>query len=492
MKKDGKNRKNGLFRHEEIADRISAMVKNGTYRSNDRIPSIRSLSRQMRVSINTVMEAYSRLENAGLIEARPQSGFYVSVPRPAAPVRVVPEPELQYTEPNSVVIGEAPLQIMRTLADPAFLPLGRGAPNPDLLPADKLNRMLARQSKLFPAKSVSYSSPQGMKKLRVQIARRQLNSGCSVSAEDIVITSGCVEAVTVALLATCRPGDTVALSSPIYYTFLNSVQWLGLKVLEIPSVPGEGMNLDVLKYAMKQTPVAACIVIANFNNPLGTLMPDERKQYLVKMLADDNVPLIEDDVYGDLAFGPVRPSSLKSYDEKGLVIYCSSFSKTLAPGYRIGWIIPGKFLQRVERLKALFNIATASPTQLAVAEFLTNGGYDHHLRKVRRIYASQVKQIRETVENHFPPGTVVSRPEGGFTLWVEMPEGADALKLYEEGIKQGISIAPGLLFSLGDRYRNCFRLNAAFWSEQVENALENLGGIAKKLLGEKNSICSTG
>lgn len=471
-----------MFLYRQVAEKISGMITEGTYRPNERIPSIRSLSRQLRVSVNTVMEAYAHLENIGLIEARPQSGYYVCRPSPESKDRLSRKVAMAYVAPNDVVLGDATLQIMRKLADPSLVPLGRGAPNTDLLPSDKLNRMLASQSKRFPGQSVSYGSFQGIRKLRVQIARRLLHSGCTVSADDIVITSGCVEAVNLALLATCRPGDTVALGSPIYYTFLNSVQWLGLKVLEIPSVPGEGMSLEVLSYAMKQTPIRACIVISNFNNPLGTLMPEEKKRELVKLLDRKEIPLIEDDVYSDLAFGPGHPSSAKVYDEKGMVLSCSSFSKTIAPGYRIGWIVPGRYQQKVEQIKALFNIATASPTQLAVAEFLTNGGYDHHLRKIRRIYARQVGQMRDAVISNFPQGTRVSRPEGGFILWVELPEGIDTLRVYEEGLKHGIGIAPGILFTTGSKYQNCFRLNAAFWSDQVGQALVTLGEISESMV----------
>jgi DNA-binding transcriptional MocR family regulator len=339
--------------------------------------------------------------------------------------------------------------------------------------------MLAMEARRFRIPSVSYSGAQGSKRLRVQIARRMISSGCALSPEDIVITSGCVEAVTLALHATCRPGDTVAIASPVYYTFLNSIQWMGLKVLEIPSSPGEGMNLDVLRYAIKHTPVHACIVIANFNNPLGSVMSDEKKRELVAILAQHDIPLIEDDVYGDLFYGPARPSSTKAYDDKGLVLYCSSFSKTLAPGYRVGWIVPGRFQQKVEDLKSLFNIATATPTQLAIAEFLANGGYDHHLRTVRRIYARQIAQVRDAICRYFPKGTRVSSPEGGFVVWVEMPEDIDALSLHEEALREGISLAPGTIFTTGDKFRNCIRLNTAFWSEQIEQALEKLGEIAE-------------
>jgi DNA-binding transcriptional MocR family regulator len=436
----------------------------------------------MRVSINTVMQAYAHLENVGMVEARPQSGYYVRSRLLEPEARPANKKATEDLAPNPVTLGDIPFQVMRNISNISFIPLGGGIPNPDLLPIDKLNRMLATESRRFRIQSVSYSTVSGIKRLRTQIAKRSLDSGCALSPEDIVITSGCVEAVMLALQATCRPGDTVAIGSPVYYTFLNSIQWIGLKVLEIPSTPREGMNLEVLSYAIRHNPVHACIIISNFNNPLGSLMPDEKKQELVALLAKHNIPLIEDDVYGDLAFGPVRPTAVKAYDKKGLVLLCSSFSKTLAPGYRVGWIVPGRFHEKVGRLKALLNIATASPTQLAIAEFLTNGGYDHHLRTIRRIYARQVAQVRDAVGRHFPRGTRVTRPEGGFVLWVEMPKEVDAFRLYEEALRKGISIAPGTIFTTtGDKFSNCIRLNAAFWSERIEQALETLGGMAEAI-----------
>ncbi len=464
--------------YEEIATKIGDLIERGTYRAGERIPSVRELSRQMRVSINTVMEAYTHLENRRMVEARPKSGFYVCsrLAEPEAPPANGDAKEELAACP--VALGDVPLRVMRSLARPDLVPLGRGVPNPELLPVDRLNRMLAAEARRFRSESVAYASPAGAKRLRIQVARRSLDAGCALSPDDIVITAGCVEAVTLALQATCRPGDTVAIESPAYYTFLNSLQWLGLKVLEIPSAPREGMNLAVLDYAIRHNPVQACIVIPNFNTPLGSRMPDEKKRELVALLARRDIPLIEDDVYGDLSFGPSRPRVCKAWDRKGLVLTCSSFSKTLAPGYRIGWIAAGRYRQTIERLKSLFNIATASPTQLAIAEFLTSGGYERHLRSIRHVHAERVAQLREAVGRCFPPGTRVTRPEGGYVLWVEMPQEVDAFRLYEQALEAGISIAPGMLFTTGDKFRNCIRLNAAFWSRSVERAVEVLGRIA--------------
>jgi DNA-binding transcriptional MocR family regulator len=470
-----------MLLYEEISNKINNMIANGTYRPGERIPSIRVLSRQMRVSVNTVMEAYSRLE---MIEARPQSGYYVCIKVAEPAGRPASREKAADIVPNPVTLGDAALDVIRNIANPSLIPLGGGIPNTDLLPVDKLNRMLATESRRFRLQSIAYPPHQGHKRLRMQIARRSLNAGCSLAPDDIVITSGCIEAMNLALQAVCRPGDTVAVGSPVYPTFLKSIQWMGLNVLEIPS-NGEGMNLDVLDYVIRHNPVNACITIANFNNPLGTLMPESSKRKLVKLLAKQEIPLIEDDVYGDLAYGPSSPPSTKAFDENGLVLYCSSFSKTLAPGYRVGWIVPGRFKEKVTQLKVVFNIATASPNQLAIAEFLTNGGYDHHLRTLRRLYSRQTHQLRNAIGRYFPQGTRVSRPEGGYILWVELPERYDAFKMYALALKEGIGIAPGKIFTLGDKYGNCLRLNAAFWSERTEQALETLGGLAEKLVLEK-------
>jgi DNA-binding transcriptional MocR family regulator len=256
---------------------------------------------------------------------------------------------------------------------------------------------------------------------------------------------------------------------------------MGLKALEVPSTPREGISIEALSYAIENNKISACLVIPNFSNPLGSLMPDERKRELVQLLAAHEIALIEDDIYGDLSFGNDRPVAAKSYDTKGLVIYCSSFSKTLAPGYRVGWAIGGRFQGEMERLKMMTNLAAASPSQLALAEFLATGGYDHHLRTMRRVYARNLSQMADAVATHFPEGTRMTHPGGGFMLWVEMPEGTDSVQLFQRAQEQGIGISPGPIFSLSDKYRNYVRLSSSFWDEKCRRGIETLGRLAKEL-----------
>ena len=464
------------YRYEKIAGRIERLIKKGTYRTGERIPSVRSLSKQMKVSISTVLKAYFHLENQGIIEARPQSGYYVrhQLSRASAEPEIVPSSVV----PTHVSINELVMMIMRDARNPELVPLGVATPNPENLPVDKLNRILSAVARRHKFQGISYDFPPGCEKLRVQLARRAMTAGCSLTPDQIVVTSGCLEAVMLSLRAVCRPGDTVAIESPVFYNLLQVIEMLDLKALEIPTHPQTGMSLSALRYAIEHNPVHACLVITNFNNPFGSCMPDEKKKELVRILAGHNIPLIEDDVYGDLGFSHDRPRVAKRYDKKGLVILCSSFSKTLAPGYRVGWVVPGRFQEKIERLKAVSNIATATLPQLAIAEFLSTGGYDQYLRRIRGIYGRQTSLMAQAVKKHFPRGTEVSSPSGGFVLWVEMPEYVDSIKLYEQTLNRGITIAPGLIFSASRKYRNFIRLNAAYWSDRIEKSLAIVGELA--------------
>jgi len=471
--------------YEEVARRISYLIEQGTLRPGDRVPSIRNLSKQMQVSINTVKEAYGQLEDRRLLEARPQSGYYVRARLPELPAEPVVNPPA--LNPAEVSLTSVYQMVMRDLLNPNLLQLGLAVPSHQLLPVEKLNRMLARAIRRFARQSVAYELPPGNQRLRQQIAQRLLLSGCTISPEQIVITSGCVEAVVLSLRTLCQPGDAVVIETPVYFNFLQLIEDLGLKALEIPTSPRGGISLEALEYALDRNhgAVKAGIVLSNFNNPLGSLMSDEDKQRLVEIMEKHQIPLIEDDIYGDLAFSDQRPSVAKAYDRTDNVLLCSSFSKTLAPGYRVGWIAAGRYQEQIERRKMIYSVATASPPQQAIGEFLANGGYEHHLRSIRRCYARQTALMGDAIGRFFPEGTRVSHPQGGFMLWVEMPEAVDALRLYEKAKLAGITIAPGQIFSIEGKFHNCIRLNAAVWDSAVEAAIETLGNLAGQLLAEQ-------
>lgn len=462
--------------YERVAGHIQDLIEKGTLRPGERIPSVRRLSDQQGVSVSTVLQAYTVLEDRGLIEARPQSGYYVRVQSWKPPAE--PEMSRPTTRATEVTVGELVMRVMKAVRDPGLVALGAAIPSPELLPTRQLNRAMAALGRRSPELGSSYDVPPGLTALRIQIARRALDAGCALSPEEIVTTCGGMEALHLSLSAVAKPGDTIAIESPTYFGILQCIESLGMKALEIPTHPRDGVSLDALAYALEHQPIAACLFVLNFNNPLGSCMPDENKRLLVEMLAEREIPLIEDDIYGDVSFTPQRPKTAKAFDKKGLVLLCDSFSKTLAPGYRVGWVAPGRFQEKVELLKTVSTIATATLPQMAIADFLANGGYAHHLRRVQRVYSDQVNLVTEAIAKYFPEETKLTRPSGGQVLWVELPAHIDSLELFHRALTEKISIAPGPIFSAKQKFRNFIRINCGNpWTLTVERALKTLGRI---------------
>ena len=235
-----------------------------------------------------------------------------------------------------------------------------------------------------------------------------------------------------------------------------------------------------METAIQRHAPKACWLMTQFQNPLGSLMPEDKKRQLVELLARHQIPLIEDDVYGELYFGATRPVPAKAFDKQGLVLHCSSFSKCLAPGYRIGWASAGRYTQRVQRLKLSSTLSASSPAQGAIAEYLEQGGYDRHLRRLRETLQAQQDLMANAIAREFPAGTRVTRPQGGFFLWIEMPAAVDALALHRQALARGISVAPGPIFSASGQFGNALRLNYGHpWDDAKADAIRALGEMAR-------------
>jgi DNA-binding transcriptional MocR family regulator len=467
--------------YEQVADKIAKQIDRGAIKAGERVPSVRKLKSKLGVSLSTVLQAYITLENKGLIEARPQSGYYVRMQPRELPM----EPRISAPAPTAtkVDIADLALEVHESNVNPLVVPLGAATPSNNLLPTRKLNRFLSAAARRHEHESNQYGSPAGNMELRRQIARRSLDWGCNLTPEEIVVTVGCSEALNLCLRVIANPGDTIAVESPTYFGILQILDTLNLKALEIPTDPREGICLDALESAITRQRVAGVFVQPNFHNPLGCSMPEENKNSLVRMLSRMGVPLIEDDIYGDLSHEGARPKALKAYDKEGNVLSCSSFSKTISPGFRIGWTVPGKYLKQVRRLKLANSISTASLPQLAIAEMLNSGGYDHFLRKVRRSYEAQMQAMVQAARRYFPEGTKVTRPRGGTVLWVEFPRGVDSMELYQKALEKNISVVPGPLFSPKGQFNQCIRLNCGHaWSERIEAAMITIGQIAGRMV----------
>jgi DNA-binding transcriptional MocR family regulator len=485
MAKTGTSRNAEPFQYEQLAEQVAQLIEKGTYQPGDRIPSVRKMSQQQGVSISSVLQAYVLLESRGLIEARPQSGYYVRT----AEALPLPEPGESFPSQNPLHVNlhDLVMMVMRDSLNPDLAALGAAMPNLELLPTEKINRILASLARQGLRSAHRYQLPPGLESLRVQIAQRSVNAGCRISPDDVVITSGGTEAIDLCLHAVCKPGDIVAIESPMYFGTLQTIEVHGLRALEIPTSPRDGISLDALQFALEHNPIKAVLTISNFSNPLGSMIPDEKKKELVELLERYDIPLIDNDVSGELHFSEKRPFVTKAFDTKGLVMLCSSFSKSISPSLRVGWVVPGRLRHEIEWLKFTNSAATGTLPQMAIAEFLESGGYDRHIRRARREYAGNVAAVLQTVQRSFPEGTRVTRPSGGYVLWVQLPENVDSLELYALALRGNIALTPGYLFSPTNQFYNFIRLNAAAWSFPIERALERLGDMVFELAGRKSA-----
>jgi DNA-binding transcriptional MocR family regulator len=467
-----------------LANALEIQVRANVFRPGDRLPSVRSLCRDHRLSLETVLHSLRVLEDRGLVEARPRSGFYIKLRHR------LPEPLTQplRLEASPVEVSKLRYQAFSIGRSKEVIPLSVAVPSSEILPTAKLGRMISAIARSASAEVVNYAEPAGHHKLRQQLARRSSDWGCLMKPEDFIVTNGTAEAIALALRTVCPPNSAVLVESPTYYGILEMIENLGLRVVELPTDPQTGVSPDDIERSIQSVPrIGACLLVTNYSNPLGCTMSVEKKKNLVSILAKYQVPLIEDDIYGDLCPpGDRRPVTSKAFDTENLVLLCSSISKTLAPGLRVGWIAPGRFRDQVLQLKTNQTLACPTITQLAIAEFLEHGSYDAHLRKIRRFFSNQLQLFSSAIAQYFPSPIRVSRPQGGFVLWIEFEAKLDTTKLAARALnRHQIAIAPGCIFSANGRnFRNCMRISCGHpYSDRMEQAIRTLAALVRERRG---------
>jgi DNA-binding transcriptional MocR family regulator len=471
------------FRYRKLAGEIESRITGGIYQPGEKLPSIRRLHQQTNLSISTVYQAYVELENSGVVEARPKSGYYV---RPVALQKLeAPVFRKKSTAPaQRVSLAPAINSVVEAISNPRFVPLGNTAMDPDLLPVKPLARILKSLSHAEMRTLLTYSPSEGFPELRRQIALRTVGVLEGIAPEDIIITNGCMEAVALSLLAVTQPGDTVAIEAPTNFSFLQLLKELGLLVVEIATDPRDGVDIEELEKSLSTNTVRACLFMPNFHNPLGALMPEGKKQALMDLLSAHGVPVIEDNISSPLYFGDQRPKPLKAYDRDNLVLTCSSFSKTLAPGLRLGWTIPGsRFSSKIRRLKAGITISTSTLDQYLVSRFLESGAYERHLRILRTTLKKQLFRTALEIQKHFPAETRLAVPQGGSLLWIQLPPAVDGLAVYQAAFDRNIAIIPGVVCSNSRLFTNYIQIGcAAPFSHKIKEAVEILGAIVSGFL----------
>ncbi len=468
----------------QLAEGIEKMIHEEVLRIGERLPSVRVLSEEYGISMGTAFQAYYHLEGKGLVEARPKSGYYVRFNNKRFPA--MPSPSAYPPIVSEVSVDQIIAQVYKNITATDVINFSLAAPAINLLPAAKLNKSVLHVLRNAQNSCLNYEDIQGNMELRKQIAKLSFNWGGKIRPEDIVVTAGCMEALVMALKATTQAGDAVAVESPTYFGIFQVMESLGLKVVEIPTNPITGVDITMIENAIVNLGIKACVFVPNFNNPIGSCMPDEEKRKLVSLITKYKIPLIEDDIYGELYFGKNRPKTCKTFDKEGWVLHCSSVSKSLAPGYRIGWCIPGRYSEKVKHLKMLHTVSGPTLTQAAIGHFLSIGRYEYHLKNLRKILHTQCLRYMQGIIAYFPKDIKISRPEGGFILWIELNKNCNAFKLYQEALKYHISIAPGQIFSVQGNFQNCIRI--AFgksYDDQVDYGLKMLGQLIAKSKTEK-------
>ncbi|MGG5576295.1 PLP-dependent aminotransferase family protein [Myroides sp. C15-4] len=458
-----------------LAEKLANQIRNGVFKKGDRLPSIRVLCKTYNISMNTAKRVYLELESESLVLAVPQSGYFVSH------VNYTHFPLPKASNPTPLADSDIPKDIINkvysSIGKEELTLFSFNSLYGEFLPAAQMKKEIIQAAKEMKYGGVDYEGVQGNINLRRMIAARSMTWGGALTEDEIVTTNGSIHAISLCLLALGKAGDTVAIESPCYPGIFQLAIDLGFKVLELPTDPVTGVKLDAL--ARVCPVIDICLLITNYNTPLGSCMPVENKKKVVELLASYSIPLIEDDVYGDLNFNGKRPVCCKAFDTTGNVLWCSAVSKTLAPGYRVGWVSAGKYQDKVIEQKLIHSISSPAIVQEAVANFMKSGKYEKHLRKLRQSLFANYQKMLTVIVNEFPTGTKVTRPEGGLSLWIEFDEKVNTLKLYDLCIQEGISIAPGRMFTVQRQFQNCIRISIGLpWSKEIEQQLKRVGRLS--------------
>ena len=498
--KEKTDTKHKIFRHNKImkstanyqyvtlADQIQDNIINGVFTPGERLPSLRKLHRRLGLSISTIHQAYIELEKRGRVEAREKSGFYVTSldqgPRPR------PKPAKANPAPHPVKVNRLAHTIVSQLRDPEILQLGAAVCSSEFMPLKQLSRI----QKSIAARELqdqlsNYNHPLGNEELRAALAKRMLGLSCTVSPQEIITAAGCLDAVALCLRAVTQPGDTVLVESPVFHSFLQLMEDLKLMVVELPGCPENGISPRDFEQALNTHPVKVCLLNSNFHNPLGSVLPAPARARIFELAQAHDIAIIEDDIYGDLFFGTKRPATFKSLDTDGRVLYCASVSKTLAPGLRTGWILPGRYKDQVARIKLNTTISSPDFHQVVTARFMETGAYDRHLRRFRNQMKNQASALGMALARHFPPGVRFTFPKGGMFIWIALDKKISAMAVFQQAYREKISILPGTICSSTGLYDHCLRLNCGIkWSPRLEQGIETLGDIVTRLYREHGLI----
>ena len=471
-----------MSKSQKLAHSLKQLILNKTWQANDKLPSLRLQAAQSGFSLITVLNAYRELEAEGLIYAKEKSGYFV-----------VPQPQLE--QPPShlkfnqhIQINSKVFNYLKSIQHEDLLPLGSAFPNSQLLYAPKLIQTLSQLAKHRFSYEQTPCLPPGNIELRKWIAQRYSMLGIPTDPNDLVITSGGLDALNLSLQAITSTGDYILLQETVFYGAWQIAERLGLKVITIPEHPVHGLDLAAFESAIEQYPIKVCLLMLNAQNPVGFTVSDEIKQQLWQLLSKYKIHLIEDDVYEELYAGSKKPLLMKYLDQDHLVLHCSSFSKTLGSGFRIGWIYAGQYSEKIQHQQLMSTLSVNPFIQHALVEYLSHRDYDKHLKQLRATLAEHKHQIYTYLSQHLPQGCELQYHAGGYFLWLKLPSHVDSFKIYQSLLASGLSIAPSQLFNAHATLNQHLRINCSFaFDHRMQQGLDLLLGSIQSAVSSLES-----
>jgi DNA-binding transcriptional MocR family regulator len=462
-----------MLKYRALFERYRGLIDGGTYAAGERLPSLRGVAEAEGLGLNTVRAAFSLLEGEGLARPLPRGGYYVTGDA-ARGRRLSPYASpLDCSEVESLSASQKIEYLLSAGASAAGLALAE--PDSSLLPLARLERLHAS----IPGPWIEYGDPAGEEELRRRIAALYHPYHGGLESGELIVTNGATEAIGIAIRSFVSRGDEVVVESPTYYDYFRQLAAAGARIVEVPIRAG-GVDLELLEARLKSRKVRMIIVQPNVQNPTGTIMGDSDKRRLVELASRSGAILVQDDAYGDLAFSHERPANLAAFGDYERSVYVSSFSKCLAPGLRIGWIRATGLRAELQRTKSLSSLATNRPAQRVLAAYLAGAAFRKHLGAMRSALQRQLSDYLEVLSGNLPEGSSIIRPAGGCLLWIALPPGSDASRLFEKAAREGILFAPGELFSANPFFRSHLRVNFGHrLSDKRRSELRRLCAIAR-------------
>ena len=470
-----------MAKYEILAEQIKTQIDSGVWMEHDKLPSLRKKSAQSGYSLMTVLHAYQILESQGYISSQERSGYIVTAKPQSGVGNLVQTAE-------AVSINDFVFEVLQASKDPHMLSLGFAYPDPSLYPRQHLNKSVAAAARQISLTSALDNLPPGNADLRKLIAKRYAARGISVAPDEIVITAGALEALSLSLQACTQPGDWVVVETPTFYGCLQALERLGLKAISIKVSPTTGLDPAALERAIQSRPVKACWLMSNFQNPVGYSLSEQKKKQIAGLLDKYQIALIEDDVYAELYSGSSAPLPIKHYRKQGNNMLCSSFSKSLVAGFRIGWVAAGNRALDIQKQQLMSTFETSAPIQLSLVDYLSTKNYELHLKQLRKKLVARKKAMHDFLSDLLTDIATVHSHEGGYFLWVECHPHVEVMDIYYEALRLKVTIAPGKLFSLNNEFSHCFRVNASFaLNDAKKNQLIKLADFIRRTTPNKTA-----